>query len=107
MSRYDGRLLIVATTFPERGAAEKIVRDLVAKGLVVCGQVGADLSSFYRWQGDLAHDHEVAVALKVRDERLQECLRILRRDHPYETPQLLAWPVAYVDDAYGRWAWEG
>ena len=30
--------------------------------MAVCAQVGADLVSFYRWQGQLSRDEEVAVS---------------------------------------------
>jgi periplasmic divalent cation tolerance protein len=103
---YDGRLMVCSTTFPDRAQAQAAVTQLVSEGLVVCGQVGADLMSCYRWQGKICHDNEVAVMLKVRDDRLDDCWQRLRVIHPYETPQLLAWRADRVDEVYGRWAYE-
>ena len=54
-------LLMLATTFPDRAGAETVARKLVAAGLAVCAQVGADLVSFYRWQGEVRRDTEVAL----------------------------------------------
>jgi periplasmic divalent cation tolerance protein len=106
MSEFDGRLLICATTFPDRAEAERIVVQLLAAGLVVCGQIGGDMTSLYRWQGQQCRDTEVAVSLKIRDDRLQEALAQLQTVHPYDVPQLICWPATHVDAAYGKWAWE-
>ena len=62
-------LLVLATTFPDRDGAERVVSLLVDGGLAVCGQVGADLRSFYRWEGKLEEASEVAVTLKILPER--------------------------------------
>jgi len=106
MSEFDGRLLICATTFPDHPAAEAVVTQLVGAGLVVCGQIGGQMTSLYRWQGELCRETEVAVSLKVRDDRLGEALARLRKAHPYAVPQLLCWPATHVDRDYGKWAWE-
>ncbi len=105
-SEFDGRVLICLTTFPDREVAEEVVTALVKERLVVCGQIGADLISLYRWQDQLCRDPEVAVSLKIRDDRLAAAWERLRTLHPYEVPQLLCWPASGVDAAYGRWAWE-
>ena len=106
MGEYDGRLLILVTTFGQRRQAEDVVAQLVQKNLAVCGEIGAGLTSYYRWEGKVECDDEVAVTLKIRDDRYEECLTYLRDLHPYQVPQLLSWPVTHVNDRYGRWAWE-
>ena len=49
----EGELWVLTTTLPDRATAERICTELVDAGLAVCGQVGADLLSVYRWQGEL------------------------------------------------------
>lgn len=97
-------LLVLATTFPDRDSAERVVSLLVDGGLAVCGQVGADLRSFYRWQGELEETSEVAVTLKVLPERYELCAGELKQQHPYEVPQILSWTASRVDRDYLDWA---
>jgi periplasmic divalent cation tolerance protein len=97
-------LLILATTFPDRENAERVVALLVDGGLAVCGQVGADLRSFYRWEGRLEDSAEVAVTLKVLAARYELCAGELKLQHPYDVPQIVAWPAARVDADYLDWA---
>ena len=47
----SSELRVVVTTFPDRESAEKAAGLMVDAGLAVCAQVGADLVSFYRWDG--------------------------------------------------------
>lgn len=100
----DAGLLIVSTTFPDRAGAEAVAGHLVDAGLAVCAQVGADLVAFHRWQGELRREAEVAVVLKVLSDRYDLCAGELKLRHPYEVPQILAWPATKVDPAYLAWA---
>ena len=100
----DAPLLVLATTFPDRGAAEAAARHLVDAGLAACAQVGADLVSFYRWQGEVKRDPEVALVLKVLPDRYELCVGELKGIHPYDVPQVTAWPAPRVDAAYLAWA---
>lgn len=97
-------LMIMVTTFPDRPAAEKAARLLVDAGLAVCAQVGADLTSFYRWEGQVHRDREVAVTFKVLGERFELFCGELQLQHPYEVPQMIAWPATYVARDYALWA---
>ena len=97
-------LMIMTTTFPDRPSAEKAARLLVDAGLAVCAQVGADLTSFYRWEGQVQQDQEVAVVFKVLADRFDLFCGELNLQHPYQVPQMVAWPATYVAKAYARWA---
>jgi periplasmic divalent cation tolerance protein len=105
MGKYDGRLLVLATTFGSRPEAVAVVSNLVEEGLIVCGQVGADLTSFYSWRGELNQEPEVSVLMKVREDQYRQCTERLKQLHPYDVPQMIAWTASKVDDAYGHWAW--
>lgn len=97
-------LLILATTFPDRETAERVVGLLVDGGLAVCGQVGADIVSFYRWESELCRASEVAVVLKVLPDRFDLCVGELKLQHPYDIPQMVAWSSTYVSREYLAWA---
>lgn len=97
-------LYVLATTFPDRETAERVTGLLVDGGLAVCGQVGADLVSFYRWEGQLCRANEVAAVLKVLPDRFDLCVGELRLQHPYDIPQIVAWSLSYVSREYLDWA---
>lgn len=100
----SSEIWIVITTFPDRDQAENVARLMVDAGLAVCAQVGADLVSFYRWEGTVNKDKEVAVSFKVLHERLDLFTGELNLQHPYDVPQILSWPAQNVSRAYLDWA---
>jgi len=100
----SSELWVVVTTFPERESAEKVARMMVDAGLAVCAQVGADLLSYYRWEGSVKEDTEVAVSFKVLPDRLELFTGELNLQHPYDVPQILSWPAPNVNRAYLDWA---
>jgi len=97
-------LQVVVTTFPDRESAEKVAGLMVDAGLAVCAQVGADLVSFYRWDGAVKRDDEVAVTFKVLQDRFDLFTGELNLQHPYDVPQIISWPALYVNKAYLKWA---
>ena len=100
-------LTVIHSTFPDRAEAERVAQLLVDAGLAVCAQVGADLVSFYRWDGRVERDGEVAVSFKVLDERLELFVGELELQHPYDVPQILGWPATTANGDYLRWAHSG
>ena len=100
----DAGLLVLTTTFPDREQAEQVAGLLVDAGLAVCAQVGPDLVSFFRWDGTVQREREVSVVLKVLPERYDLCAGELKLQHPYDVPQIVAWPVGRADAAYLAWA---
>ncbi len=102
MSQAD--LMIMTTTFSDRDKAEEVARLMVDAGLAVCAQVGDDMNSFYRWEGEVRNDKEVPVTFKVLGDRFDLFCGELKFNKPYEVPQMVAWPAGYIDKAYLAWA---
>ena len=102
MSQAELRILV--TTFPDREKAEEVTRLMVDAGLAVCGQVGADLVSFYRWDGEVKRDTEVSVAFKILSKRFDLFVGELKQQHPYDVPQMVAWTADWTNEAYLDWA---
>ena len=98
------QLLIVTTTFGSTEKAEEVAAALVDHGLAACAHVDAPLRSFYRWKGQMESDQEVRVTFKVLPDRFELFCGELRLQHPYEVPQMIAWPASWVDAKYLAWA---
>ena len=96
--------MVVSTTYPDQAQAFQACQQLVGAGLAACGQVGSPLQSCYRWEGALHQDQEFPVTFKVLTDRLKAFVAELKSLHPYEIPQITAWPAVYVDPDYLAWA---
>jgi periplasmic divalent cation tolerance protein len=96
-------IIIVLTNMPDRDAALKLARELVAKRLVACVNVLAACTSVYRWKGEVEEAREVPVLIKTRAGRYDEVEAAIRRLHPYELPEIVAVPVTRGFEEYLEW----
>jgi periplasmic divalent cation tolerance protein len=97
----DGRQ--VTTTLPDRETAHRLGRRLVEERLAACAQVVGPVSSVYWWQGEVESAGEWYCHLKTTASRVEDLITRIRELHPYETPEIVALPVAEGDEAYLRW----
>jgi periplasmic divalent cation tolerance protein len=93
----------VTTTLPDREAARRLGTRLVEERLAACAQVLGPVSSVYRWQGEVQTATEWYCHLKTTAARVSAMVSRIRELHPYETPEIIALPVAEGDPAYLRW----
>lgn len=101
-----GSPLLVLTTLGSLDDARRLVRTLVDQRLVACGTMWPGATSIYRWQGGIHDAAEVVVLLKTMTTRWEALRDVVRQQHPYDTPELLALPVSDGLDAYVAWVAE-
>jgi periplasmic divalent cation tolerance protein len=100
------QILEVKTTFARHQDALEVARKLVAEELAACAQILPGLESIYRWEGMLRHDEEVMLLLKTTEERWPLLRDRLAALHPYDTPEIIAVPVAHASFDYLAWVRE-
>lgn len=98
--------MVAFMTAPSRETAERIVRDLVGRRLVACGNIVPGLRSIYRWEGAVEEADEVLTILKARAADLDAVARRVQELHPYEVPELIAVRIAGGLPAYLGWILE-
>ncbi|HEX5055119.1 MAG TPA: divalent-cation tolerance protein CutA [Gammaproteobacteria bacterium] len=95
--------LVVLTTLPEYASALKLAEDLAGAGLAACVNILAPMTSVYEWEGKLEKGQEHQLVIKTSIARYPEVEARIRRDHPYELPEIIALPVATGLGAYLDW----
>ncbi|MEM1261024.1 MAG: divalent-cation tolerance protein CutA [Pseudomonadota bacterium] len=95
-------LYIVTTTVGSHDEAERLARHLVEARLVACVHID-DITSYYRWDGELQRDTEVRLTLKTTEKRYDELEKTLADLHPYDIPAIVAVPVANAYPPYADW----
>jgi len=98
--------VVALTTLPDLAEAKRLARILVGERLCACVNVVPGLRSVYRWEGRVREDREVLLILKTTPTRFAALKKRLLALHPYDVPELLAWPTTRVAEAYGRWVFE-
>jgi len=96
-------ILVVFCTFPDMETAGKAVRELVEQRLAACGNILKEVHSVYRWRGEVESSEEVLAILKLDSTRYGELETKLRSLHPYEVPEIIAFPISKGLPEYLRW----
>ncbi|XP_058713568.1 protein CutA homolog [Poecile atricapillus] len=98
-----GSVSAAFVTCPNLSVATELARALVLQGLAACVNIVPGVTSVYSWQGKLEEDSEVLLMIKTRSSRVPALTEFVRRQHPYEVPEVVALPVAQGNAPYLRW----
>jgi periplasmic divalent cation tolerance protein len=97
------RFVQVSTTFANRRDATGVARALVDRRLAACVQVIGPIESVYRWQGRVESAREWLCLVKTTRAHYPRLAAAVRELHPYETPELVAVPIAAGSRGYLDW----
>ncbi len=95
--------LQIFTTVDDEAKARELAGALVETRLAACAQVLGPMHSTYWWQGQVERAQEWLILFKSRADLYPELEARLRELHPYDTPEILAVPVAAGLEAYLAW----
>jgi periplasmic divalent cation tolerance protein len=95
--------VVVLTTLASTDEAVTLVRALLERRLIACGNILPGVRSIYRWEGKVADEREVIVLMKTRAARVDALEMAFGELHPYKVPELLALPVSAGLHKYLEW----
>lgn len=93
--------VIVTTCSPQD--AKNLLKQLLMDRVVACGNITTSVSSMYWWKGEIQDDNESFIFMETTDEKVEEALRCIEKNHPYEVPKILSWKPSHVNGAYLDW----
>ncbi|QEV17979.1 divalent-cation tolerance protein CutA [Streptomyces alboniger] len=96
-------VLTVLTTTDAEHKARDLARGAVGARLAACAQITGPVTSVYRWEGDIETAQEWQVLLKTTAARYAALEAWLTDAHDYDTPEIIATPVARGSAAYLEW----
>ena len=96
--------VVLCNCSPEE--ARPLARRLVEEDLAACVNVIPQITSIYRWKGELCDDQESTLLIKTTQERYPALADALERHHSYDVPEIIAIDTAEVSDAYAEWVHE-
>lgn len=94
---------IVFCTVPDADTGRRIARELVEYRLAACVNLVPGIESVYRWQGEIHHDEEAMLVIKIRSADFARLQAAILERHPYELPEILAVPVSNALPKYLEW----
>ena len=98
-----GEFIMIYMTAGDRGEALRIAHALVEAKLVACVNVLSAATSVYRWQGKIEQAAETVMVAKTRRDLFEAASAKINELHSYNTPCILAYPVADGSAPYLAW----
>ena len=95
--------VIISTTFEDKKDGEKIVRSLLSEKLIACAQLSSPITSYYRWDGDIASSTEFILTLKTTEALCERVKTRLKKTHPYQLPEIVVQAVTGSSVEYTEW----
>ncbi len=93
----------VHSTTDSREEADKICAAVVEARLAACAQVTGPIRSTYWWQGKIERADEYFLMMKTTRDRFEALAALIRENHSYETPDIVAVPILEGTEDYLAW----
>jgi periplasmic divalent cation tolerance protein len=97
------QVLLIMTTLPDRESAGRLANGLVVARLAACVNVLSECTSTYQWKGAVENAVEVPILIKTRAALYADVQSYITSHHPYDLPEVIAWPVQHGLPTYLDW----
>ena len=95
--------LLILTNLPDVASAEKLAHAMIESRAAACVNVLTACRSIYRWQGAVETANEIPLLIKTTAANYPRVEEIVRAQHPYAVPELIAIPITHGLPAYLDW----
>jgi periplasmic divalent cation tolerance protein len=97
------RFSVVLVTAPDINVARKLAHGALGEKLAACANLIPKIESHYWWKGKIESDAEVLCIFKTTKSKLKAFQAFVRKNHPYDTPEIVALPITHGSEPYMKW----
>ncbi|MEH0831116.1 divalent-cation tolerance protein CutA [Anaplasma bovis] len=94
---------IIYSTFPDYASAYKICNTLLEENLIACANVLQNVSSIYKWEGEIKKSTEHIVILKTTKQLEERAILRVKELHPYTTPAVFSIAISRCAENFLDW----
>jgi len=91
------------TNLPDEASAARVARAVLEARVAACVNRLAPCQSQYWWQGKLEQAQEYPLLIKTTAGQYEALEAVISAVHPYDVPEVVAWPLAAGLPAYLGW----
>jgi periplasmic divalent cation tolerance protein len=95
--------IVVFITIDSEENAQKLADKLLAERKTACVNIIPGVSSQYWWQGKIESADELMLVVKTRAALLNDLIQLVKENHPYAVPEIIALPIIGGNDDYLKW----
>lgn len=98
---YKNIAVFITVDSPE--VARKIADVLLTERKAACVNIVPDIESHYWWEEKKETDQEILLIVKTQAELLDELILLVKKNHPYSVPEIVAIPIVGGNKDYLKW----
>lgn len=99
-------LTLYRITCPRQRVARAIADEAVETRAAACANIEGPMASTYRWKGVVEQAFEFILWLKAPAENFAKIEAIVKDNHPYDVPAIVALGCSQVNAPYADWVKE-
>lgn len=96
-------MIIVLSTYPDKGSAAQAALELVEKEFAACVSILRIEGSVYRWKGKIVSDEEYLLLIKTTMKAYPRVEAHIKQSHPHKVPEILFLEVKGGQKDYLEW----
>ncbi len=96
-------MLLVYMTASSYSQAKNIAYNIISKRLAAGVNIIPKVHSIYHWKGEIVQTDECVCIFKSTQENFIALKNAIIELHSYETPCIMALPLAEVEENFGAW----
>ena len=91
------------TTAGSQAEAERLAQILLKKKVAACINLVPRAESWYWWKGKVETSHEILLLIKTSSPHLNALTRLVKAQHSYQVPELIALDLFWIEKDYLKW----
>ena len=95
--------VVIFITTPNKKEANKISSILLDKRVASCTNVITGVDSSFWWQGKKEKAKECLLIAKTSKLKLKKLIKLVKTNHPYDVPEVIAIPIIGGYKPYLDW----
>jgi periplasmic divalent cation tolerance protein len=95
--------IVVLITTKNVSQAKKISHALIKEHLIACVNIVPGVQSLFWWQGKVDAAAETLMIVKTTKSCFKKIIKIVKKHHSYQTPEMIALPIIGGERAYLKW----
>jgi periplasmic divalent cation tolerance protein len=94
---------IVIVTIDDYNLAIQISKILISEQLAACCNIIPNITSIYRWEGEIHSDSEFLILIKTTQENLENIEKRITELHSYDVPEIISFEITSGNKPYLNW----
>ena len=99
----DTGCIVVFITVDSPENAQKLADKLLTERQAACVNIIPGVESHYWWQGKIEKTDELMLVVKSRAALLDDLIKLVKENHPYNVPEIIALPIIGGNEDYLKW----